>query len=46
VDDVAVLALIFNQAFEPIEVAAGTLFDERTPEIDKFPRRRRRPHSR
>src|SRR4030095_11599279 len=31
VDDVAVLALILNQALEPIEIAARRLFAERAP---------------
>jgi hypothetical protein len=46
VHNVAVLALILHQAFEPIEIAAGTLFDERAPEIDKLSCSRRRSHAR
>ena len=42
VHDVAEAALILDHAFEPVEIAAGALLDQRAPQIDELARGRRR----
>jgi hypothetical protein len=44
-NDIAELTLIFNEVFQPIEIAPGTVFDERAPQIDKFFGRWGRSHA-
>ncbi len=39
---VAELALVLDQVFQPVEIAAGAVLDQRPPQIDKLFRRRRR----
>ncbi len=41
-DDVAEAALVVDHAFEPVEIAAGALLDQRAPQIDELARGRRR----
>ena len=40
--DIAKAALIVEHTFEPIEITAGALLDQRPPQIDKLARGRRR----
>ena len=42
VHDIAEAGLLLDQLFEPVEVAAAAVLDQRTPEIDQPLRRRRR----
>ncbi len=42
VNDVAEAALIVEHAFEAVEIAAGALLNQRTPQLDKLARRGRR----
>jgi hypothetical protein len=42
VHDIAKAALIVKYAFEPIEIAAGALLDQRPPQLDELARGRRR----
>src|SRR6185436_13723085 len=41
-DDVAEQRLVLDQLFEPVEVLAGAVLDQRPPQLDQAPRRRRR----
>ena len=45
VNDIAKLALVFDQIFQPVEIAAGAVFDQWPPQINQFPGRRRWCHS-
>ena len=36
VDDVAEARLVLDQPLEPIEIAAGAILDQRTPELDQL----------
>ena len=40
--DVAEAALVVEHALEPVEIAAGAIFDQRTPQLDDLARGRRR----
>ena len=42
VDGVAEARLVFDQPFEPVEIAAGAILDQRAPQLDELLRRRRR----
>ena len=46
VHDVAELALVLDQIFQPVEVAAGAVLDQRTPQINQLLGGRRRRHAR
>ena len=41
-DDVAEARLMLDQPFQPVEIAAGAILDQRAPQIDQLLRRRRR----
>ena len=44
-DDVAEARLVLDQLLEPVEILAGAVLDQRTPELDQALRRRRRRHA-
>ena len=35
-DDVAEARLVLHQPFEPIEIAAGAILDQRAPQLDQL----------